>query len=624
MPLPIERYALIGDTHSAALVGSDGSIDWLCLPRFDSPGVFNALLGGPDDGHWQLCPAGEVTEVRRRYRDETLVLETDFVTPTGQVRVIDFMPVRDRRADILRVVEGVDGVVEMRMEWVIRFDYGEIIPWVQRRTDAEGRETITAIGGPDAVLLRGDVVPEHPPRDEHDMRHAATFDVRPGQRYEFSMTWYPSSQHVLPSYHDFGEQLVRTERYWRRWAQRCTYRGPYRAQVVRSLLTLKALTFEPTGGIVAAPTTSLPEQLGGERNWDYRFCWLRDASLTLRSLLDTGYRNEAKAWRSWLLRSVAGDPEDLQILYGVAGERRLHEWTVDTLPGYEGASPVRVGNDACSQLQMDVYGEILDALHEARRDGVEEDDFSWPLQCALAENLVRTWEQPDNGIWEVRGELRAFTHSRVMVWVAFDRLVRAVEEFGLDGGVDVDTWRELRDKVHAEVCENAWNPELKSFTQYYGGTTLDAAVLLMPHVGFLPPDDERILGTIDAISRELRDGPFVRRYSTEPVHSGQSTVDGLPPGEGAFLMCSFWLARTYALAGRTTEAVALFDELLGLCNDVGLLAEEYDTERNRMLGNFPQAFSHLALVSAAHSLGDAPSRGQVRELRNGPGYGDRP
>ena len=616
MPLPIEDYALIGDTHSAALVGADGSIDWLCLPRFDSPGLFNALLGGPDDGRWQICPAGEVSEVRRRYREETMVLETDFITPSGQIRVIDFMPVRDRRADILRIVEGVDGEVDMRMEWVIRFDYGEILPWVQRVTDSDGAPAITAIGGPDAVCLRGDILPEH-----HDHRHVATFTVRPGERFDFSMTWYPSTQ-TPPVRHSIDEQLPRTERYWRNWAHRCGYQGPYRSQVTRSLLTLKALTFEPTGGIVAAPTTSLPEQLGGQRNWDYRYCWLRDASLTLRSLLDSGFRDEARAWRSWLLRSVAGDPKDMQILYGVAGERRLREWTVDTLPGYQGASPVRVGNDAALQVQMDVYGEVLDALHQARVDGVVEDDFSWPLQQELAANLVHKWDQPDNGIWEVRGPLRHFTHSRVMVWVALDRLVRAVESCDLPG--DVERWRELRDTVHAEVCARGWNDELGAFTQYYGSTTLDAAVLLMPQVGFLPATDERVLSTVRAIERELRSGPFVQRYTTEAVHDKDSggdgsTVDGLPPGEGAFLMCSFWLVRAYAMAGRKAEATELFDDLMGLCNDVGLLSEEYDTGANRMLGNFPQAFSHLALVSAAYALAGESGSPATADDGAGPG-----
>ncbi|BCJ28906.1 glycoside hydrolase family 15 protein [Actinocatenispora sera] len=619
MPLPIENYALIGDTHSAALVGTDGSIDWLCLPRFDSPGVFSALLGGPSDGHWQLCPAGEVTSVHRRYRDETMVLETDFVTPTGRARVIDFMPVRDRRADVMRVVECVDGTVEMRMEWVIRFDYGEIVPWVQRRFDADGRPAITAIGGPDAVCLRGDPLPEH---DSTDHRHTVEFTVAAGERRTFSMTWYPSSDSTVPTVHDADEQLPRTERFWRSWARKCKYRGPYRAQVVRSALTLKALTYEPTGGIVAAPTTSLPEQLGGERNWDYRYCWLRDASLTLRSMLDHGYRSEAKAWRSWLLRSVAGDPEDLQILYGVAGERRLFEWTVDTLDGYQGAKPVRIGNAASGQLQLDVYGEVLDALHEARVEGIKEDDFSWPLQLALADNLLSKWDQPDNGIWEVRGELRHFTHSRMMVWVALDRLVQAVERSGLPG--DVERWRTMRDEVHEEILTKGWNDEVGAFTQYYGGSTVDAAVLLMPQMGFLPADDERFVSTMAVIERELRDGPFVKRYSTEPTEADKTAVDGLSPGEGAFLMCSFWLVRAYAMAGRTEEATELFDQLLGLCNDVGLLAEEYDIERNRMLGNFPQAFSHLALISAAQAVttAGAPDRGRVPEQSDGPGYGE--
>jgi GH15 family glucan-1,4-alpha-glucosidase len=601
MPLPIEKYALIGDTHSAALVGADGSIDWMCLPRFDSPATFSALLGGPEHGRWLLAPAGEITSVRRRYRDETMVLETDFTTPTGQVRVVDFMPIRDRRADVMRCVEGIDGEVEMRMEWIIRFDYGAILPWVRRIREKDGSEAITAIGGPDAVCLRGDVLPV-----KSDHKHEATFTVRPGQHLDFSLTWYPSSLASVPSGRGCGEQLPHTERFWREWARKCTYQGPYRSEVIRSLLTLKALTYQPTGGIVAAATTSLPEQLGGERNWDYRFCWLRDASLTLRCLLDSGFKDEAREWRSWLLRSVAGDPEDLQILYGVAGERRLREWTVDTLPGYEGSAPVRVGNDASTQIQMDVYGEVLDALHQARLDGVVETGFTWSLQRALAANLVKHWDEPDNGIWEVRGPLRPFTHSRVMVWVALDRLVQAVERFGLDG--PVDTWRELRDRVHEEVCTRAYNAEVGAFTQYYGGTALDAAVLLIPHVGFLPADDPRVLSTIDAIDKGLREGPFLARYSTEELHEdgGQkTTVDGLPPGEGAFLMCSFWLARTMALAGRTGPATDLFDQLLAMCNDVGLLAEEYDTTRNRMVGNFPQAFSHLALVAAAYTLTEA-------------------
>lgn len=593
MPLPIEQYALVGDTQSAALIGLDGSIDWLCLPRFDSPACFTALLGDESHGHWKIAPLMAGYRTQRRYQGDTLILETEFSTPTGRVRLIDFMPPRDRRADVIRRLEGLAGEVTMMMEFVIRFDYGGIIPWVRRVTEANGRQSLVAIAGPDAVCLSGDVTPH---RADH--RHRTTFTVRRGQVVDFSMTWYPSHQ-ARPARVNVDEQLERTRKFWEDWVDACRYSGPYRSQVTRSLLTLKALIYEPTGGIVAAPTTSLPEKLGGARNWDYRFCWLRDASLTLWALLTTGYRREARAWRDWLLRAVAGDPEDIQIMYGIAGERRLEERNLSWLPGYQGTHPVRVGNAAYTQFQVDTYGETLEALEESRESGIAESDFSWRLQLALVANLEKHWNQADNGIWEVRGDRRHFTHSRVMSWVAFDRAVRACERHGLPG--PVQRWRELRDTIHAEVTEYGFNRRLGTFTQYYGGETTDASLLLLPQFGFLPGDDPRMVGTIAAVERELRDGPLVSRYRTEPVHAGQ-TLDGLPPGEGAFLACSFWLARAYALAGRLQQGIALFEELLDMANDVGLYAEEIDPATGRMTGNFPQAFSHLALVNAAYTL----------------------
>ncbi|MGH3656307.1 MAG: glycoside hydrolase family 15 protein [Micromonosporaceae bacterium] len=595
MPLPIEQYAIIGDTQSAALVGTDGSIDWLCLPRFDSAACFAALLGDHGHGHWQLAPAGEVVSTTRRYRGPTLILETEYVTPTGRVRLVDVMPPRDRRVDVHRRVEGLDGEVEVDMELVIRFDYGHVVPWVRRITDPDGAPAILAMAGPDAVCLRGDILPS-----AADHRHRCRFTVKAGESYDFSLTWFPSHQQA-PGTQSMDQAIERTESFWHRWTRRCAYQGPYREQVLRSTIVLKALTYHPTGGIVAAPTTSLPEQLGGARNWDYRYCWLRDTALTLRALMSTGHREEARRWRDWLLRAVAGDPHDLQILYGLGGERRIAEWIPDWLPGYQGASPVRVGNAAYTQYQADVYGEVLGALHQARVSGIAEDTFSWSLQKALLADLEQTWDQPDSGVWEVRGPQRHFTHSRMMVWVALDRAIRAVEEFGLSG--PVDRWRTLRDKVHAEVRDQGFNSELGTFTQYYGSRNVDASLLQVTHLGFLPPDDPRVIGTVEAVERELRDGPLVWRYRTEAEHQGE-TVDGLPPGEGAFLACSFWLVRAYADAGRTADARALFEDLLALTNDVGLLAEEYDPVAGRMTGNFPQAFSHLGLLSAAYALDD--------------------
>ncbi|HVE74331.1 MAG TPA: glycoside hydrolase family 15 protein [Mycobacteriales bacterium] len=595
--LLIEDYAIVGDTHTIALVGRNGSIDWLCLPRFDSAACFAGLLGTEDNGRWQICPRGlaegRVRRTTRRYRADTLILETEWETDTGVVRLIDAMPPRDGHADIVRRVECLEGEVEMAMRLVIRFGYGGSTPWVRRTSDVEGCPAILAIAGPDAVVLRGDVLPEADRRSK-DKAHHAYFTVRAGERVDTSMVWFASHEQI-PHHHDVGEEIARTEEFWREWAARTRYDGPYADAVQRSLITLKAMTYAPTGGIVAAPTTSLPEQIGGVRNWDYRFCWLRDAALVLEALGSAGHTEEAESWRSWLLRAVAGSPAELQIMYGLAGERQLPELELAWLPGYEQSQPVRVGNGASTQFQLDVYGEIGAALYLARAHGLGGgEELAWPLQRAILGHLELVLDRPDSGLWEVRGPPRRFTHSQVLVWVAFDRAVRAAEEFGLEG--PVDRWRELRDRVHAEVCEQAWDAEAGTFTQYFGGRELDAAVLVMSAVGFLPGDDPRMLSTIDAISAGLRDGPLVARYRTE------EGTDGLPPGEGAFLACSFWLVTALALAGRRPEAVELFEQLLALRNDVGLLAEEYDGGLGRMTGNFPQAFSHLTLVEAAMVL----------------------
>ena len=603
MALPIEDYALIGDTHTAALVGRDGSIDWLCLPRFDSGACFAALLGDERHGRWRLAPAGDVRAARRRYRGDTLVLETEFDTGDGVVRVIDCMPHRHHYADVVRLVEGVSGRVPIRMQLVMRFDYGSIIPWVRRVGDA-----VLAVAGPDALTLRADV----PVRGE-DRTTVADFAVAAGERVAFSLTWHPSTD-PPPGPLDAAALIEGTERWWQEWAARCTHRGPWHEAVIRSLVTLKALTFEPTGGIVAAATTSLPEALGGVRNWDYRFCWVRDATFTLYALMLAGYSEEAAAWRDWLLRAVAGDPADLQIMYGAAGERRLTELELEWLPGYEGSRPVRIGNAASGQFQLDVYGEIMDALHLARGSGLAVDEAAWRLQRTLLEFLESAWRQPDEGIWEVRGPRRHFTHSKVMAWVALDRSVKAVERYGLDG--PAGRWRALRDEIHQEVCREGFDPERQTFTQYYGSTELDAALLMVPLVGFLPADDPRVRGTAAAIQRELcRDG-FVMRYSQpagEPA--GDNPVDGLPPGEGAFLACSFWLADNLALFGRRREATELFERLLDLRNDVGLLAEEYDPTAGRLVGNFPQAFSHVGLVNTANNLSPGEGPAEHRQRR---------
>jgi len=591
----IEDYALIGDMHTAALVSNTGSIDWLCLPRFDSGACFAALLGDEQHGHWQLTPTGEVTGTRRSYRGETLVLDTEMTTATGTIRITDLMPLRDKSVNLLRIVECLDGEVEMELRWTVRYDYGNVVPWL-RHHDGDD-ERLEAVAGPDAVVLRGDVLP----RPVDDQVHAAVFTVRPGRPMSWSMQWYLSTD-PAPGPIDTEPRLAKTMDYWSKWSAKGSYDGAYREAVQRSLLTLKALSYEPSGGIIAAPTTSLPEAIGGERNWDYRYCWLRDATLTLSALTGGGYVNSAKAWRRWLLRAIAGSPENLQILYGVLGERRIMEWEADWLPGYEGSTPVRIGNAAFKQLQLDVFGEVMDALYLARRRGVNSSDRAWALQSALMEHLATIWQQPDRGIWEVRGPERHFTHSRVMVWVAFDRAVRTAEEFGLDG--PVQKWRDLRDEVHAEVCAEGWNAELGTFTQYYGGTELDAAVLLIPSVGFLPGDDHRVRSTVDAIGAKLRHGDVVDRYSTSETAGG----DGLSGKEGSFLACAFWFVDALVLTGRRDEGEAMFERLLLLRNDLGLLAEEYDPKAKRLLGNFPQAFSHLALVNSALLLEGAEAR----------------
>jgi GH15 family glucan-1,4-alpha-glucosidase len=581
----IEDYALIGDLQAAALVGRTGSIDWLCFPRFDSGACFAALLGSEGNGRWLIEPSDAAVNVSRRYRGQTLVLETEWETSTGAARVIDFMPPRGTAPDVVRIVEGIRGRVRMRTELVIRFDYGSIIPWV-RRTNGQAR---IAVAGPDALILRTPAAI----RGE-DMRTIGEFVVEARERVPFTLTWFPSHAE-WPAAIDPEHALRDTEEYWRRFCARTDYDGDWADVVQRSLMVLKALTYAPTGGIVAAPTTSLPEHLGGVRNWDYRYCWLRDATLTLLAFLNAGYVDEAQAWRHWLLRAAAGDPADLQIMYGVAGERRLTELELEWLSGYERSKPVRIGNQASEQLQLDVYGEVLDALYQGRVHGLPTETPAWALQRKLLQHLETAWRDPDEGLWEIRGPRRHFTHSKVMCWVAFDRAVRTVEEQRLAG--PLERWRKVRDQIHDEVCRRGYDPSLASFTQSYGSKSLDASLLLIPLVGFLPASDERVQGTVDAVQRTLlRDG-LVLRYLTD----GEN-VDGLPPGEGVFLPCSFWLVDCLELLGRHDEAHALFERLLALSNDLGLLSEEYDPTERRLLGNFPQAFTHLALVNSAFNL----------------------
>jgi GH15 family glucan-1,4-alpha-glucosidase len=582
----IEDYALIGDLQTGALVSRYGAIDWLCFPRFDSGAVFAALLGTPENGHWTIQPAGEFRPRGRRYRDDTLVLETELETDSGVVRLIDFMPPRETNPDLVRIVEGVRGRVDMRMELVLRFDYGSIVPWVRT---IEG--TLVAVAGPDAVLLRTPI--EHEGRD---LRTYAEFSVAEGDRVPFVLRWFPSNE-PLPNPIEPEQALRAAVAFWGDWAERCTYEGHWHDAVHRSLLTLKALTFAPTGGIVAAPTTSLPEWIGGVRNWDYRYCWLRDATLTLLALVRGGYVEEAGAWRDWLLRAIAGSPDDLQIMYGVAGERRLTEIELPWLDGYEDSRPVRIGNGASGQRQLDVYGEVVDALYQARRQGLPASDDAWRLTGKVFEWLESGWREPDEGIWEVRGPRRHFTHSKVMAWVAFDRAIKAVEQMGRDG--PVDRWKAARTAIRDEVLREGFNAEIGAFTQYFGSDRLDASCLLIPLVGFLPATDERVVGTVRAIERDLVRGGFVERYRADEENAD---VDGLPPGEGVFLPCSFWLAAVLHQQGRRDEALELYERLLGLRNDVGLISEEYDPERGRLVGNFPQAFTHIGIVETAFTL----------------------
>ena len=582
-PPKIEDYALIGNRLTAALVSKEGSIDWLCAGRFDRPAAFARLLGTYDNGRWLIAPAGRVMNVSRRYVDCTMILETTFDTRDGSVRVIDFMPVHVRHSSLIRIVEGVAGEVAMQMHLTIRLDYGISIPWVTRIDEGNG---LRAVVGPDMLVLHAPVSL----RGE-GLSTVAEFAVKAGQRMAFSLT-HGASHRPQPPSPDAEGLLQDTYCYWSEWSEKCSYDGPYRGPVLRSLLTLKGLSFAPTAGIVAAPTTSLPEQLGGPRNWDYRYCWLRDASLTLLALLHAGFTEEADEWRGWLQRAVAGSPEQIQIMYGLAGERRLAEWEVDWLPGYQGARPVRIGNAAADQLQLDVYGEIMDVIYQSRRaglGGLEEN-----LEQGLIAHLSDIWQQPDEGLWEVRGGRKHFVFSKVAAWLAVDRAVRLAEEFGIEG--PLDRWRKLRDRIHTEVCERGYDPKLNAFVQSYGSKDLDASALMIPLTGFLPPEDPRIVGTLKAIGENLMQDGFVLRYRAE------RGTDGLPGGEGAFLACSFWYADNLVLQNRHEEACEMFERLLGLCNDVGLLSEEYDVGEKRLVGNFPQAFSHLGLIGTALNL----------------------
>ena len=579
----IEDYGVIGDLHTMALVGKDGSIDWLCLPRFDSGACFAKLLGTEDNGFWRVAPAGADVCTRRRYRGDTLILETEWETPEGSVRVIDAMPVRDGAADVVRIVEGLSGRVPMTSEVKLRFDYGSIVPWVTHPGDQ-----LSAIAGPDSIWLD---TPVH--LYGHDLTTTAEFEVSAGERIPFLLTHHPSHE-PEPARRDAERELARTEAFWTEWASRADYDGEWREAVLRSLITLKGLTYAPSGGIVAAATTSLPEEIGGSRNWDYRYCWLRDATFTLQALIGTGYLAEARAWRDWLLRAAAGEPSDLQIMYSIDGTRRLPEYELPWLSGYEGSAPVRIGNGAASQFQLDVWGEALDGLHVAREAGLPGEPESWELQLALLDFLEGNWREPDKSLWEIRGPDRQFVHSKVMAWAGIDRGVQAVEHFGLDA--PVDRWRILREEIHADVLARGFDAERGTFTQYYGSEGLDAALLLIPKVGFLPYDDPRVVGTVDAVQRELSEEGFLLRYRTE------YGVDGLPGHEGAFLLCSFWLADALHGIGRRGEARDLFERLLGLRNDLGLLSEEHDPVTGRHLGNTPQAFSHLGLVNTARHL----------------------
>ncbi|MEO6943267.1 MAG: glycoside hydrolase family 15 protein [Lacisediminihabitans sp.] len=591
MALKIEDYALIGDCHTAALVGNNGSIDWLCLPRFDSASTFGALLGNDDHGCWMVAPSGDVVETSRRYQDGTFILITRWVTATGEVEVTDLMPHGGRRADVIRRIRGIRGSVEMMQDVRIRPDYAMAMPWVRQAQEESGNALI-AVAGPDAIIIRG------PRLRATDHSHHSDFTVSKGETVDISLTWYPSHRQP-PEAPNATKALRTTKKWWLDWGAACTPSPVYGKEVHRSLLVLRALTHEDTGGIVAAATTSLPEHFGGSRNWDYRFVWLRDASLTLHALLDHGFRGEAPAWRNWLLRAVAGDPADVQIMYGLGGERRLTEMELDNFPGYEDSAPVRIGNDAFRQYQGDIFGEVMLALQSAREKGLAETEFSWPLQRALMSFVEDNWQRPDNGIWEIRGPLRHFTHSRVMIWAAFDCAIKAVRDFGLDGPAEL--WESIRNQIRDEIENRGFDRKRNTYTQYFGSTGVDASLLQLSQVGYVRADDPRMLGTVAAIEQELLEDGLLMRYRTE------SKVDGLPAGEHPFLACSFWLVEQYAKSGRLADATVLMDRLVSFCNDVGLLSEEYDTRGKRQVGNTPQALSHLALVHAADAIAAATS-----------------
>jgi GH15 family glucan-1,4-alpha-glucosidase len=596
MSRPIEDYGIIGNAYTAALVSRDGSIDWLCLPRFDSESVFAALLGEPKHGRWLLAPQDPDARCSRAYRGETGILETRFETAEGVATIIDFMPFtgREDQIDLIRIVRGDKGRVRMHTDIVLRFNYGRGIPWVRAHLGGP-----SAVAGPNAVQF----VTPVPLHGTKDLTTRGEFTVRAGETVPFTMSWYPS-HHRGYRYRDPLDHLLETENAWCDWSNHCTLKGPWREAIVRSLITLKMLTYQPTGGIVAAATTSLPEALGGVRNWDYRFCWIRDATLTLYALLSSGYRAEARAWREWLLRAVAGHPSEMQIMYGIAGERRLTEYELPWLPGYEDSRPVRIGNAAYEQLQLDVYGELMDALHACHRYGLEQSPVAWNLQKKLLEYLEKIWDRPDRGMWEIRGEPRQFTFSKIMCWVAFDRAIKSVEQYGLEG--PCDHWRRIRARICRDILDKAYDGERNAFVQYYGARDLDASLLLIPQLGFLSPEDPRVRGTIEAIERELVCDGFVLRYPTRPG------LDGLPGGEGVFLACSFWLANSLSLIGRRSDAIKLFEKLLAVRNDLGLLSEEYDPRSGRLLGNFPQAFSHIEIINTAAHLSEIESASAVR------------
>ena len=599
MSCKIEDYGLIGDCQTAALVGINGSIDWLCWPAFDSDACFAGLLGTDEHGRWLIAPAEDVTKVSRRYWDNTLILETRFETAGGVVALIDFMPPRGKASDIVRLVRGVSGRVKLQMQLVMRFGFGTDIPWVKKTEDGSG---LLAICGQDMTVLRTPIET----RGE-GLTTVADFEVGEGEAIPFVLTYGPSHL-AVPEPIDPAQALQDTSEFWTEWSGRCTYQGEYRDLVMRSLVTLKALTYAPTGGIVAAPTTSLPEKLGGARNWDYRFCWLRDATFTLLALMNSGYSEEAACWRDWLLRSVAGAPAHMQIMYGIMGQRRLLEWEADWLPGYEGARPVRIGNAAHAQLQLDVYGELMDAFHQARMamlkldDKFEPDHETWDLECIVLEHLAEVWNQPDSGIWERRGDGKHYVSSKVMTWVGFDRAIKSAEQFGLKG--PLDRWRELRDTIHREVCENGFDREQNAFVESYGSQLLDASILMLPSVGFLPPSDPRVLGTLEAIERYMMRDGFVLRHDPREISNETQPI------EGAFLACSLWLADAYVLTGQIAKAQELFDRVAAIANDLGLLAEEFDSIAGRQTGNFPQALTHIALINTAHNLSEAKHSGE--------------